>query len=86
MSNQFTKWQDMAQKPALGVRASQMEDLRQRVHARVIEALGPMLDDGGHTDTELRRAIVDTIHKALAEDSLVLSGTERAEMVQEVTD
>ena len=83
--SQFTKWQDF-QKPAASGRANQVDDLKQRVHGRVIEALGPLLEDTNTSDAELRRAIADTIHKTIAEDTLVLSGTERAELVREITD
>jgi len=83
--SQFTKWQDF-QKPVVSLRSGQLGELRQRVHQRVIETLGPLLDDPGVRDQELRRAIADTIHRALGEEALVLSGTERAELVREITD
>ena len=44
--SQFTKWQDF-QKPVVSLRSGQLGELRQRVHQRVIEALGPLLDDPG---------------------------------------
>ncbi len=83
--SQFTKWQDF-QKPAASGRAQQVEELKLKVHARVIETLGPLLEDTNTSDADLRRAIADTIHKTIAEDALVLSGTERAELVREITD
>ena len=83
--SQFTKWQDL-KKPSHSVRESQVEDLRLKVHANVIETLGPLLEDASSSDAEMRRKIADAIHKTLAEDALVLSGTERAELVREITD
>ncbi len=83
--SQFTKWQDF-QKPAASMRTAQVEDLRHRIHAKVIETLGPLLEDPNTSDTELRRGIADTIHKTLGDEALVLSGTERAELVREITD
>lgn len=83
--SQFTKWQDF-QKPAPSARSLQVDELKLKVHGRVIETLGPLLEDGKSNDNEMRRAIADTIHKALSEDATVLSGTERAELVREITD
>jgi pilus assembly protein CpaF len=83
--SQFTKWQDF-QKPASTQRASQVDELRLRVHGKVIEVLGPLLEEGRLSDRDLRRTVADTIHSALSEEALVLSGTERAELVREITD
>jgi pilus assembly protein CpaF len=83
--SQFTKWQDF-QKPASTQRSAQLEELRQRVHGKVIEALGPLLEERRMSDRDLRRVVADTIHSALGEEALVLSGTERAELVREITD
>ena len=83
--SQFTKWQDF-QKPASTQRSAQLEEMRQRVHGKVIEVLGPLLEERRMSDRDLRRVVADTIHSSLSEEALVLSGTERAELVREITD
>src|SRR3954469_8373502 len=83
--SQFTKWQDF-QKPASAQRAVQVDELRQRVHGKVIEVLGPLLEERNLSERDLRRVVADTIHSALSEEAVVLSGTERAELVREITD
>src|SRR6476620_11587111 len=82
--SQFTKWQDF-QKPASAQRAVHVDELRQRVHGKVIEVLGPLLEERNLSERDLRRVVADTIHNALSEEAVVLSGTERAELVREIT-
>src|SRR3954451_13401035 len=83
--SQFTKWQDF-QKPATAQRAVQVDEMRQRIHGKVIEVLGPLLEERQMSERDLRRVVADTIHSALTDEAVVLSGTERAELVREVTD
>src|SRR3954462_201957 len=83
--SQFTKWQDF-HKPATAQRAVHVDELRQRVHSKVIEVLGPLLEERRMSERDLRRVVADTIHSALTEEAVVLSGTERAELVREITD
>ena len=83
--SQYTRWQDL-QKTPVATRATQIDEVRQRVHNRVISDLGPTLSDQGMPQVELRRLIAEALHKALGEEAVVLSGTERAELVREVSD
>jgi pilus assembly protein CpaF len=83
--SQFTRWQDF-QKTPTATRQGQIDDLRHRVHNKVISELGPTLADQSLPEVELRRLITEALHRALAEEAVVLSGTERAELVRDVSD
>ncbi len=82
---QFNRWQEFQRTPG-AQRQLQIEELRQRVHQYVIEQLGPMLTDQRLTDAETRKQVHEHVHKALAEEASALSGAERAQLVQDVTD
>jgi len=82
---QFTRWQDHQKAPA-SRRESSLEGLRQKMHQFVIQELGPLLYDQRISDTELRREVHEQLHRALAQEKAALSATERAELVQDVTD
>jgi pilus assembly protein CpaF len=82
---QFNRWQEFQRTPG-AQRQLQIEELRQRVHQYVIEQLGPLLTDQRLSDTETRRQVHEHVHKALTEESSALSGAERAQLVQDVTD
>jgi pilus assembly protein CpaF len=82
---QFKRWQEFQRTPG-AQRQGQLEELRQRVHQFVIEQLGPLLTDTRLGDTETRRLVHEQVHKALAEETTALSGAERAQLVQDVSD
>jgi pilus assembly protein CpaF len=83
---QFKRWQEFQKTPD-AQRHTQLEELRKRVHQYVIEQLGPLLSDQQRmTDAETRRLVHEHVHKALAEETAALSGADRAQLVQEVTD
>jgi len=82
---QFTRWQDYQKAPS-SRRESSLEGLRQKMHQFVIQELGPLLYDQRASDTELRREVHEQLHRALAQERTALSATERAELVQDVTD
>jgi pilus assembly protein CpaF len=82
---QFNRWQEFQRTPG-AQRQLQLEELRQRVHQYVIEQLGPLLTDTRLSDTETRKQVHEHVHKALAEEESALSGAERAQLVQDVTD
>jgi pilus assembly protein CpaF len=67
-------------------RASQLEELRQRVHQFVIDELGPILADEKVNEHELRRLVHEHVNKALADENIALSAAERAHLVQDITD
>ncbi len=83
--SQYTRWQDL-QKTPTATRQGHIDDLRHRVHNKVISELGPTLADQSLPEVELRRLITEALHRALAEEAVVLSGTERAELVRDVSD
>ncbi|MCU1426659.1 MAG: pilus assembly protein CpaF [Actinomycetia bacterium] len=82
---QFKRWQEFQKTPG-AQRQEQLEELRLRVHQFVIEQLGPLLTDQRHSDTETRKLVHEQVHKALAEEASALSGSERAQLVQDVSD
>jgi pilus assembly protein CpaF len=85
MTNQYTRWQDYQRTPA-SARSAQLEELRGKVHQFVIEQLGPLLSDSRLAEPEMRRRVAETLHEALAGESAVLGASEKAALVQDVTD
>jgi pilus assembly protein CpaF len=85
MSQQYSRWQDLHQQPAV-TRTSQLEELRLRVHQFVIDAVGPMLQDDAVDETALRRLVQEQVHKGLGDERTALSAAERAQLIQDVTD
>jgi pilus assembly protein CpaF len=83
--SQFTRWQDM-QKTPVATRQGTIDELRQRVHNKVISELGPVLTDQSIPLVEMRRLITESLHNSLSEESTVLSASERAELVRDVSD
>jgi pilus assembly protein CpaF len=83
--NQYTRWQDFQRTPA-SARTAQLEDLRGKVHQYVIEQLGPLLTESRIPEPEMRRRVAETLHAALAEENVVLGASEKAALVQDVTD
>jgi pilus assembly protein CpaF len=83
--NQYTRWQDFQRTPT-SARSSQLEELRGKVHQFVIEQLGPLLTDTRLADPELRRRVAETLQQALAEENVVLGASEKAALIQDVTD
>ena len=85
MSQQYSRWQDFQQAPT-NARASQLEELRQSVHQYVIEQIGPMLAEEWAGDHDLRSLVHEHVHKALVSEQTALSASERAQLIQDVTD
>ncbi len=83
--NQYTRWQDFQRTPT-SARRVQLEELRGKVHQYVIEQLGPMLTDSRLTEADMRRRVAETLQEALAEESVVLGASEKAALIQDVTD
>jgi len=82
---QFTRWQDHQKTPS-SRRESSLEDLRQKMHQFVIQELGPLLYDQRVGEEEMRRQVHEQLHKALAQERTALSATEKAQLVQDVSD
>jgi pilus assembly protein CpaF len=83
--NQYTRWQDFQRSPT-SQRNAQLEELRGKVHQYVIEQLGPLLTDSRLTEADMRRRVAETLHEALVEEGVVLGASEKAALVQDVTD
>jgi pilus assembly protein CpaF len=60
--------------------------MRQKMHQFVIHELGPLLFDQRVSEVDLRRQVDDQLHRALAQERLALTGQERQQLVQSVTD
>ncbi len=67
-------------------RSTALIDLRHRVHAALIEELGPVLYDKRLTDDDLRRKVHDALQAALAQERTPLSSAERSQLIQDVSD
>jgi pilus assembly protein CpaF len=83
--NQYTRWQDFQKTPG-SARTSQLEELRGKVHQYVIEQLGPLLSDSRMPEHDMRRRVADTLQEALVEEGVVLGASEKASLIQDVTD
>lgn len=61
-----------------------LDGLRQRVHRRVVEVLGPRLSDPALAVGELRRQVVTELASALEEEDLPLTAEEESALATEV--
>ena len=52
----------------------------------VIHELGPLMYDQRVSEPDLRRQVDEQLHRALAQERLALTGAERTQLVQSVTD
>src|SRR6266576_2975300 len=86
MSQQYSRWQDLQRQPGLATRSSRVEQVRLRTHEVVIDKLGSKLSDDDVDPDELLRLVTEQVHKALADDNVALSATERAQLVRDVID
>src|SRR5215471_2997814 len=67
-------------------REQALEDMRQKMHQFVIHELGPLLTDQRVSEADLRRQVDEQLHRALSMERLALTGAERQQLVQSVTD
>jgi pilus assembly protein CpaF len=63
-----------------------LDELRQRVHHFLIEELGPLLYDRRLGEEELSRQLHEQLKVILGRERIPLSGPDRAQLVQDVTD
>ena len=61
-------------------------DLRHRVHAYVIDELGPIMSEKKPSAEELQRTVRDLLKAALAQEKTPVSAADRAELVSGLTD
>src|SRR5213078_3574058 len=78
------RWADRG--PGSSQREQALEEMRQKMHQFVIHELGPLLFDQRVSESDLRRQVDDQLHRALAQERLALTGQERQQLVQSVTD
>jgi pilus assembly protein CpaF len=63
-----------------------INEVRQRVHALLIDELGPVLYDKRMTEDELRKRVHQALQNALAQERAPLSATDKAQLIQDVSD
>jgi pilus assembly protein CpaF len=78
------RWADRG--PGSFQREAALEDMRQKMHQFVIHELGPLLFDQRVGEADLRRQVDEQLHRALSQERLALTGAERQQLVQSVTD
>jgi pilus assembly protein CpaF len=81
---QQTRWAERT--PGTSQREQALEEMRQKMHQFVIHELGPLLYDQRVSESDLRRQVDEQLHRALAQERLALTGAERSQLVQSVTD
>ncbi len=70
-----------------GHREDMRQDLRRKLHYKVVEGLGPTLYDRQMTDAELKLRVMEMLEWALdQEESVPLSRADRLQMLQEIAD
>ena len=70
-----------------GHREDMRQDLRRKLHYKVVEGLGPTLYDRQMTDAELKLRVMEMLEWALdQEESVPLSRADRLQLLQEIAD
>lgn len=70
-----------------GQRDLMRQDLRRKLHYKVVEGLGPTLYDRQMSDAELKLRVMEMLEWALdQEESVPLSRTDRLQLLQEIAD
>jgi pilus assembly protein CpaF len=85
MSQQYSRWQDLQRQPG-ATRSSRVEEVRLRIHQDVIDKLGSKLTDDDLDPAELQRIVQEQVHRALAEENVALSASERTQLIRDVID
>ncbi len=63
-----------------------LREIRGRVHAALIEELGPVLYDRNISEDDLRKRVNTSLHAALAQERTPLSAADKAQLIQDVSD
>jgi pilus assembly protein CpaF len=63
-----------------------LDELRQRIHHHLIDALGPILYDRRLSEEDLTRRVHEQLHAALAQERVPLSAADKAQLIQDVSD
>jgi pilus assembly protein CpaF len=80
-----SRWQERTPH-STNQREQALEEMRQKMHQFVIHELGPLLFDQRVSEADLRRQVDEQLHRALSLERLALTGAERQQLVQSVTD
>ncbi|MFV0258946.1 MAG: CpaF family protein [Acidimicrobiales bacterium] len=72
--------------PAAANRTTGLAEIRHRVHASLIDELGPVLYDKRMSEEELRSRVHSALQTALAQERTPLSASDRAQLIQDVSD
>ncbi|MFV0525532.1 MAG: CpaF family protein [Acidimicrobiales bacterium] len=72
--------------PAAVGRTAGLAEIRHRVHAALIDELGPVLYDKRMSEDELRSRVYSALQAALAQERTPLSASDRAQLIQDVSD
>ena len=72
--------------PAASRRDPVLDELRQRVHAHLIEELGPILYDRRLSEDDLRRRVHEQLLATLQAERAPLSAADKAQLIQDVSD
>jgi pilus assembly protein CpaF len=63
-----------------------LAEMRQKIHQRLIDELGPILYDNRLAPEELRKRVHEQLHAALALERAPLSAADKAQLIQDVSD
>ena len=63
-----------------------LAEMRQKIHQRLIDELGPILYDNRMAPEELRKRVHEQLHAALALERAPLSAADKAQLIQDVSD
>ena len=63
-----------------------LHDIRHRVHAALIDELGPILYDHRMSEEDLRQKVHAALQNALAQERTPLSASDKAQLIQDVSD
>lgn len=68
------------------VRSAAVDDLRRRVHDRLIDELGPLAYDSGIPVDDLRRRVLSHLQEALATEKTPLSAADKSQLIDDIAD
>src|SRR4051794_28349721 len=69
-----------------GSRDPALESLRQKIHQKLIEELGPVLSDRDIDANDLRKRVLDSLSSALDAEKVAISAADRASLITDVAD
>ena len=76
--------QPAAQAPAGQTPANGIQELRRRVHGRLIDELGSMLYDSDSSESELKKLVYTKLEQAVAEEQVPLSAADKQRLIESI--